>query len=192
MKVLLWQDIKNLGKRGEVVQVKPGYARNYLIPERMASVPTPSMYKELEIEKRRQAKREKVLVSKAEEVAKKFEEISSVTVEVNTNEEGQLYGSVTPAMVAEALLDQGVKIEAGLVEINEPIKQVGVYEVDVRLFKEVCPKVKIWVVSSKTLETLAPADAEGAEAAAVADASAPAAEAEAAATDAVDDAGTES
>jgi ribosomal protein L9 len=114
------------------------------------------MYKEFELEKRRQAKREKLLVTEAEEVAAKLQDLSSVTVEVNTNEEGHLYGSVTPSMVAEALLGQGLKIEPRLVEIEEPIKQVGVYEIQVRLFKEVCPKVKIWVVSSKTLESLTP------------------------------------
>ena len=156
MKVLLWQDIEKLGKRGEIVEVKDGYARNYLMPHRLASEPTPGMYKEFELEKRRQARREQQLVSDAEQVATKLQDISSVTVEVNTNEEGHLYGSVTPTMVAEALLDQGVKIEPRTVEIAEPIKQVGVYEVVVRLFKEVAPKVKIWVVSSKTLESLTP------------------------------------
>ena len=156
MQVLLWQDIQKLGNRGDVVSVKDGYARNYLIPQRLASEPTPSMYKEFELEKRRQAKREKVIAVKAGEVAAKLQEVSSVTVEVNTNEEGHLYGSVTPSMISEALLDQGAKIEPKCVEIAEPIRQVGVYEVDIRLHKEVQTKVKIWVVSSKTLESLTP------------------------------------
>lgn len=160
MKVLLWQDIEAIGKRGEIVDVKPGHARNYLFPHRLASEPTPSMYKEFELEKRRQAKKEKVLVTEAETVAKKIQEISSVTIEVNTNEEGQLYGSVTPSMIADALLDQGLKIEPRMVEIAEPVKQVGVYEIPVRVFKDVVPKVKIWVVSSKTLESLSPVKGE--------------------------------
>lgn len=160
MKVLLWQDIDNLGKRGEVVQVKPGYARNYLLPHRLASEPTPSMYKEFELEKRRQAKKEKQIVTEAEAVAAKLQEISSVTVEVNTNEEGQLYGSVSPTMISEALRDQKLKVEPKWIEIAEPIKQVGVYEILVRVYKEVCPKVKIWVVSSKTLQAISPVKGE--------------------------------
>lgn len=156
MKVLLWRDIDKLGRRGEVVEVRSGYARNHLLPRRMASLPTPSMYREFELEKRRQVKQEQRLVSDAEHLAVKISQLTSVTIEVNTNTEGHLYGSVTPTMVAEALRDQGLKVEPRAIEIESAIKQIGIYEVTVNLFKEVKPKLKIWVVSTKAVSEASP------------------------------------
>src|ERR1043165_9350287 len=152
MKVLLWQDVDKLGKRGEVVDVRDGFARNFLFPRRLASKPTPSMYKEFELEKRRVAKQEATLISESKAVAEKLGGVTSVSIEVNTNEEGQLYGAVTPSMVAEALKDQGLKVEARAIEIAEPIKQVGTYEVTVNLHREVKPKLKVWVLSTKAVK----------------------------------------
>ena len=149
MKILLWCDIDKLGKRGEIVSVRDGYARNYLFPRRYASEPTPSMYKEFEVEKRRQAKKDAVLISDAGVVAEKLKDVSSVSVEVNTNEEGNLYGAVTPTMIADGLLALGIKIEARAVEIAEPIKQVGTFEVTIKLHRDVQPKVKVWVLSTQ-------------------------------------------
>jgi len=149
MKVLLWNDVEKLGRRGEIVEVKDGYARNYLIPRRLASKPTPSMYKEFELEKRRQNKLEAKLIEGANQVAEKLGQIASVYIEVNTNDEGHLYGSVTPTMIAEALKDQHLKVEPKSIEIAEPIKQVGAFEVVVNLHREVKPKLKVWVLSTK-------------------------------------------
>jgi large subunit ribosomal protein L9 len=149
MKVLLWNDVEKLGRRGEIVDVKDGYARNYLIPRRLASKPTPSMYKEFELEKRRQNKVEAKLIGEAGQVAEKIGQLASVSIEVNTNEEGHLYGSVTPTMIAEALKDQGLKVEPKAIEIAEPIKQVGTFEVVINLHREVKPKLKVWVLSTK-------------------------------------------
>ena len=149
MKILLWRDIEKLGKRGEIVNVRGGYARNFLFPRRLASEPSPSMYKEFEVEKRRQAKQDAVLISDAGLLAEKLKEVSSVSVEVNTNEEGHLYGAVTPTMVADGLLALGIKIEARTVEFAEPIKQVGTFEVTIRLHREVQPTVKVWVLSTQ-------------------------------------------
>ena len=153
MKILLWRDVEKLGKRGEVIEVKDGYARNYLIPRRMASIPTDSMYKEFELEKRRQSKQDAALVSEANAVAEKLSGIASVSIEVNTNEEGHLYGAVSPSMVADALRDQGVKVEAKAIEISEPIKQVGTYEIAINLHREVKPTLKVWVLSTKAVKT---------------------------------------
>jgi large subunit ribosomal protein L9 len=152
MKILLWQDVDKLGKRGEVVDVRDGYARNFIFPRRLGSKPTPSMYKEFELEKRRSAKQEAVLVSESKAVAEKMAGVTSVSIEVNTNEEGHLYGAVTPSMVAEALKDQGLKIEPRAIEIAEPIKQVGTYEVTVNLHRDVQPKLKVWVLSTKAVK----------------------------------------
>jgi large subunit ribosomal protein L9 len=149
MKVLLWNDVEKLGRRGEVVEVKDGYARNYLIPRRLASKPTPSMYKEFELEKRRVAKVEAKLIADAKVVAERLLQIPSVSIEVNANDEGHLYGSVTPTMVAESLKDHQLKVEPKTVEIAEPIKQLGTYEVTINLHRDVKPKLKVWVLSSK-------------------------------------------
>ena len=152
MKVLLWQDVDKLGNRGEVVNVKDGFARNYLFPRRLASEPTPSMYKQFELEKRKVAKREAALITDAKQLAEKLAGIASVSIEVNTNDEGHLYGAVNPGMIADALKDQGVKVEARVIEIAEPIKQVGTYEVAVKLHREVRSTLKVWVLSTKAVK----------------------------------------
>jgi large subunit ribosomal protein L9 len=152
MKVLLWQDVDKLGKRGEVVDVRDGYARNYLFPRKLASKPTPSMYKEFELAKRRAAKQEAALVSDARQVAEKLAGVTSVSIEVNTNEEGHLYGAVTPSMISDALRDQGLKVDGRAIEIAEPIKQVGTYEVTINLHREVKPTLKVWVLSTKAVK----------------------------------------
>ena len=152
MKILLWHDVEKLGNRGEIVDVRDGYFRNFLLPRKLASAPTPSMYKEFELEKRRQSKRDAVLIGDAQGVAEKLAGIASVSVEVNTNEEGHLYGAVTPSMVSDALRDQGLKVEAKAVEITEPIKQIGTYDVVLNLHSEVRPTIKVWVLSTKAVK----------------------------------------
>ncbi len=164
MKILLWQDVEKLGRRGEVVDVRDGYARNYLIPRRLASVPTDSMYKEFELEKRRQAKQEAALLTGAKEIAGKLAGITSVSIEVNANPEGHLYGAVSPTMVADALRDQGLKVEPRSVEIPAPIKEVGTYEVVINLHKDVKPPLKVWVLPTKAVKPAEVAAAPGAPA----------------------------
>lgn len=161
MKVLLWQDVEKLGRRGEIVEVRDGYARNYLLPRRLASLPTPSMYKEFELEKRRQAKREQALITEAKAVAERLAGIPSVSIEVNTNEQGHLYGSVTPTMIADALRDQGLRVEPKAVEIPQPIKEVGTYEVVIHLHREIRPTLKVWILSTRAV---APPDASAGQA----------------------------
>ncbi len=152
MKVLLWQDVDKVGRRGQEIEVKEGFARNYLFPRKLASKPSPAMYKELEQTKRRSAKQDAVLVSDAKLLAEKFAAITSVSIEVNTNEEGHLYGAVTPSMIADALKEQGVKVDGKAIEIAEPIKQTGTFEVTVVLHRDVQPKVKVWVLSTKAVK----------------------------------------
>lgn len=156
MKVMLWQDVDKVGKRGDVIDVKDGYARNFLLPRKLARKVVAgreaALQKEFELAKRRAAKQEAVLVSGAKEIAAKMAGITSVSIEVNTNEEGHLYGAVSPSMVVDALKDQGLKVDARAIEIAEPIKQVGTYEVTVNLHREVQPKVKVWVLSTKAVK----------------------------------------
>lgn len=152
MKVLLWQDVEKIGKRGETINVREGFARNFLFPRKLASIPTPSMQKEFEMSKRRVVKQEAAFISDAKLVAEKLAGVSSVSIEVNTNEEGLLYGGISPSMVAEALKGQGLKVEAKAIEIAEPIKKVGTYEVVVNLHREVKPTLKVWVLSTKAVK----------------------------------------
>jgi large subunit ribosomal protein L9 len=149
MKVRLWKDNDALGKRGDVVEVSDGFARNYLFPRREAGMPTPGADREFELEKRRQARMEQKLISDAKAVAAKLAGLAGVSIEVNTNEEGHLYGSVTPTMIAERLKDQGLKVEPRTVEIKDPIKQVGEYQVTINLHRDVKPALKVAVVSTK-------------------------------------------
>lgn len=160
MKVLLWQDVDKLGRRGETVDVREGFARNFLFPRKLASIPTPSMHKEFELAKRRMVKQEAALIGDAKQVAEKLAGVTSVSIEVNTNEEGLLYGAVSPSMVADALKDQGLKVEARAIEIAEPIKKVGTYEVLVNLHREVKPKLKVWVLSTKAVKSEGASKAE--------------------------------
>ena len=150
MKIRLWHDIDKLGKRGEIVDVREGYARNFLLPRKFAAPATPGMDREFELEKRRQSKMEAHLTTEARAVAEKIAALTGgVTLEVKTNDEGHLYGSVTPTMIAEALKDQGLKVEPKVVEIKEPIKKTGTYEVEVHLHRDIKPMLKVWVLSTK-------------------------------------------
>ena len=152
MQVLLWHTIEKLGKRGDIVTVKDGYARNFLIPRRMASLPTSGQYREFEVEKRRQDQIEVQLIDNAKQVETKLAEVTSLSMEVNTNEEGVLYGSVTPTMISQALLGEIMKVEAKNIEISESIKKIGTYEVTINLHREVKPTLKLWVLSTKDLK----------------------------------------
>jgi len=152
MKVLLWTDVDKLGRRGETVDVREGFARNFLFPRKLASIPTPSMHKEFELSKRRVVKQEAALIGDAKLVAEKLAGVTSVSIEVNTNEEGLLYGAVSPSMIADALKDHGLKVDGKAIEIAEPIKKVGTYEVVVNLHRDVKPKLKVWVLSTKAVK----------------------------------------
>lgn len=146
--VILRQNVENLGEAGELVAVKPGYARNYLIPQGLALPATEGNRRRFE-EERRQAARSAVRErEQADELAAEIEG-HSLTFAVKAGEEGRLYGSVTAADIAEALLAEGLSVDRRLIELEEPIKELGVYRVPVRLHAEVRPEVKIWVVAEE-------------------------------------------
>ena len=146
MEVLLLQDIPKLGSRGEVVKVADGYARNYLIPKNLAVKLTPSNMKQLEYEKKKleqqRAKEEKQL----RELADKLSSIS-VTIPVKVNEEGHLFGSVTREDIAKALLLDEIEIDPEVIQLESPIKEKGVYEIEFKLSPTISTKVKVWVVA---------------------------------------------
>jgi len=145
MEVILLENVKGVGERGDKVKVASGYARNYLIPNRLAISSTgqgAKVFAELE---RQRAHREAKAKRQAEEAAKRFEDIS-VHIPMEVGEEDRLFGSVTSADIAEALRTQGIEVDKRKILLDEPLKQLGVYNVPIKLFHDVEGKVKVWVV----------------------------------------------
>jgi large subunit ribosomal protein L9 len=145
MKVILRKNFEQLGKAGELVDVKDGYARNFLIPRDIASVATPGNVKALEEEKRQTAKKEAKELENAENKAAELEKVS-ITIPVKVGEEDKIFGSVTTQDIADALKEKGYDIDKRRIEIEEPIKSLGIYNVKVKLFQDVAATVKTWVV----------------------------------------------
>ncbi|NOX36934.1 MAG: 50S ribosomal protein L9 [Calditrichaeota bacterium] len=145
MKIILREDFERLGKAGDIVDVKPGYARNYLIPKQIAYPATPSYLKILEEERKQKQQRLLKEKKQAEAMAKKLEDVS-VTISVSVGEEDKMFGSVTSQNIADALKEQGIEIDRRKIELEEPIKELGIYSVPIRLHPEVEAKIKVWVV----------------------------------------------
>ena len=143
MKIILKKEVANLGEAGEVVEVKTGYALNYLVPQGFATVATKSALKQHEETVRQRAHKEAKLVADAEAVAAK---ISAVVVNLSAKvgESGKLYGAVTAAQVAEALAEKGIEVDKKNVTVPE-IKEVGEFEGKVKCYKGVFATVKIVV-----------------------------------------------
>jgi large subunit ribosomal protein L9 len=146
MKVILHQDVADLGAIGELVTVKDGYARNYLVPQGLAVKASMKNVAELEHQKR-MVERHKLKVQQgASELAESLARVSC-TIPVLVGEQDKLFGSVTTRDIEEALAAEGVKIHRRQIELSEPIRSVGVYTVDVRLHSDVMGKLKVWVVA---------------------------------------------
>jgi large subunit ribosomal protein L9 len=144
MKIILKKDIANLGDAGEVVEVKTGYALNYLVPQGFATVGTPSALKQHEETIRQRAHKEAKNIAEAEAKAAKLS-AQTVSVPVKVGESGKLYGSVTAAQVAAALVELGFEVDKKNVEVPE-IKELGEFEAKVKCYKGVFADVKINVV----------------------------------------------
>jgi large subunit ribosomal protein L9 len=145
MEVILLEDVKNLGKGGEKVQVKDGYARNYLLPRKLALPATASGLRMLKEEEKRKAVREVKMQREAEETAKTLNQISC-TAEVEAGEDDRVFGAVTSGDIAELLQKQGYDIDKKKIVLDEPLKALGVYTIPVKLHKDVEARVKVWVV----------------------------------------------
>ena len=144
MKLILREDVENLGKGGELVDVKPGYGRNFLLPRGLAVLANPKNVRELEHQKRvADAKAAKTRAS-AEAVAKRLAE-TPVSLKRKVGEQEKLYGSVTALDIVEALAARGVQLDRRLVELAEPIKTLGDFEVPVKVHRDVSAKVKVKV-----------------------------------------------
>jgi large subunit ribosomal protein L9 len=148
MEVVLRKDYENLGKAMDVINVKNGYARNFLIPQGIAVPATAGNRKVVAEAKRIAEKREEKKLKGARQLAKKIEEVPC-TIPVKVGEEDKIYGSVTAQEISDFLKKEGFDIEKRAVEIDEPIKQLGVYNINIRLHKGVTAKLKVWVVKEE-------------------------------------------
>jgi large subunit ribosomal protein L9 len=145
MKVILRQDVADLGKAGQVLEVKTGYGRNYLIPRNLAISATKANLKAIgEIDKQNQV-RERKRKRSAEQLKDKLEKLS-LTIEVLVGEEDKIFGSVTSQNVAELLNAQGYVIDKRNVLLDDPIKSLGVYTVPIKIEKDVVANIKTWVI----------------------------------------------
>jgi len=145
MDVILREDVEKLGQAGQVVTVKDGYARNFLLPRGLAYPATDGNRRRLDAEQRLRARKVEAEVSGARDVAAKLEAIS-LSFSMKAGEGDKLFGSVTASDIAERLEAEGVKVDRKHIELEEPIKALGVYKVPVRLHADVKPEIRVWVV----------------------------------------------
>ena len=145
MKIILRQDYSNLGKAGDRVEVKDGYARNYLIPRNIAYPATDGNLRILEEERKRGELQQKKSLHQAQKVAEQIEKIS-ITLPMKVGEDDKLFGSVTSQMVADALKEKSFSIDKRIIDLEEPIKALGIYTVNLNLYQGVVGKLKVWVV----------------------------------------------
>ncbi len=157
MKVILAKDIERLGAAGEVVKVKDGYARNYLIPKGFALIANEKNIKELEFNRRRIARMVDEERAKAQDLANKLAAVD-IQLERKVGEEGKLFGSVTNRDIAAELKTLGFDINSHDIVIEAPIKRTGVYQPEIKLFRDVRATVKVLVVGEGGEEPIEPTD----------------------------------
>ncbi len=145
MKVILRKDQDKLGQVGAVVDVKDGYARNFLIPKGIAYPASEGSMRALEEEKKQAERRSTKELKSSEKLATELEKLS-ITIKMKVGEDEKLFGSVTSQMIADAVKEKGFDIDKRIIEMPEPIKALGIYNVDVKLHQNVTGKVKVWVV----------------------------------------------
>jgi large subunit ribosomal protein L9 len=146
--VILRTDVADLGGAGDVVDVKPGYARNYLIPQGLAYSASEGNVRRLESERQEAQVGMDRQKDRAEGLAAELEG-RSVSFKVKAGEEGKLFGSVTTVDIAEQLASEGVTIDRRDIIMEEPIKELGVFRVPVRLHADVRPELTVWVVAEE-------------------------------------------
>jgi large subunit ribosomal protein L9 len=148
MELLLKTNVEHLGRVGDVVKVRPGYARNYLLPLGYAVPVTKANMAEIEKARAKALADEQTRVSSLKELAGKLADVS-VTIEGRANEEGHLFGSVSGTNVAAALREKGFAVEDKQVRLEQPIKEIGVFDVPLHLHADVEATIKVWVVQQK-------------------------------------------
>jgi len=145
MKVILRKNFNQLGQVGDLVDVKDGYALNFLVPRQIAYPATAGNLRALEEEKKQIAKKESKNLAVANEFSAELEKVS-VTIPVTVGEDDKIFGSVTSKMIGDALQEKGFEVDHRKIEIEEPIKSLGIYSVKIKIHADVTATVKTWVV----------------------------------------------
>jgi len=145
MKIILKENVEKLGNAGDLVSVKDGFGRNYLIPQKKAVLATKSAVNELALMKTRAAQKAELTVETAKELAAKIE-ATSLTISVTTGEDDKIHGTVTNVQIAEALNERGIEVDRRNVSIDDDVKILGEYTATINVLGELKPKVKFWVV----------------------------------------------
>jgi len=143
--VILTVDIQSLGRAGEIVDVREGYGRNFLLPQKKAVLADPKNLKMMEHQKRVVASKQEKIKRQAKELLDKLAS-TSVTISREAGEDDKLFGSVTTKDIADSLRREGFEIDRHYIHLDHPIKSLGVFEVPVKLHAEVAGNIKVWVV----------------------------------------------
>lgn len=144
MEVILSKDIQSLGKLGEVVKVKDGYARNFLLPGNLAYMATPANLRKIERQEKKSKAQHEQDKKEAEELAAKISKVSC-TLSVEVNDLDKLYGAVTETDIAKALEVEGFTVDKKDIVIEKPIEELGIFEVGIKLHPETTAKIRLWV-----------------------------------------------
>lgn len=145
MTLILKEDVEKLGESGDIVDVKPGYGRNYLIPQGKAIMATDGALKQLEAIKESAERRAELTVEAAKEMAERLE-TTSVTIPVSVGEDERIHGTVTNQNVADALAERDIEIDRRKIELDQDIKTLGEYTATVNLLGDLKQQIKVWVV----------------------------------------------
>ena len=147
MDVILLNDVERLGKQGAVVKVKPGFGRNFLIPRGLALLATPAHMRGVQ-ERAQQAQGKAQRLRKQAEALKQKLETRSLTLKLTLGEGGTAFGSISVHDLAQALAQEQFALDKAMIQLDEPIKSLGIYEVPIRLHAEVSATLKVWVVKA--------------------------------------------
>jgi large subunit ribosomal protein L9 len=147
MKVILVEDVTNLGKSGDLVQTKDGYARNFLIPKQMAIPANSQNVKAHEHQITLLRQKQNRVKKDAEKLAQQIERISC-TIAKPTGEEDKLFGAVTSLDIEQSLKDEGITVDRKRILLDDPLKSLGIYKVPIKIHPEVTANLKVWVVRS--------------------------------------------
>ncbi|MFH1791136.1 MAG: 50S ribosomal protein L9 [Candidatus Omnitrophota bacterium] len=145
MEVIMLKDVENIGKEGDVVKVKDGYARNFLIPKGLADLATKQTMNILEQRKKKKRLEEERLKAQAAELAGKITALSC-TIPVEAGVEDKIFGTVTSEMIRNVLRNEGIEVDKKNIVIDEPINKLGVYQIKIKMHPEVTADLRIWVV----------------------------------------------
>jgi large subunit ribosomal protein L9 len=145
VELLLAEDVAGVGQQGELIKVKPGFARNYLLPNGLATVATAANKRRVELHQQKVAALQKQKMQDLSQLAERVAKYS-VTLEANANDEGHLYGSIVASDISQALQAAGYAVEEDQIRLEGPLKELGMYTVKIQLFGEIKSEVKVWVV----------------------------------------------